>query len=119
VREEILDVLNCRVEEFYSYLHKATSLRFQYFGRKVETCAILNAKSGKCPSDCKFCAQSAKFDVPVKIYPLLPERELSKKALEAFDRGINRFSFFILIVVNNNIKGLSIEWPQYKYQRRV
>ncbi len=93
MREEILDVLNCRVEEFYSYLHKATSLRFQYFGRKVETCAILNAKSGKCPSDCKFCAQSAKFDVPVKIYPLLPERELSKKALEAFDRGINRFSF--------------------------
>ncbi|TCK04482.1 biotin synthase BioB [Phorcysia thermohydrogeniphila] len=93
MREEILDVLNCRVEKFYDYLHKATSLRFQHFGRQVETCAILNAKSGKCPSDCKFCAQSAKFNVPVKTYPLLPERELTKKALEAFDRGINRFSF--------------------------
>ena len=94
MREEIIGVLNCSTEEFYiNYFQRATSLRFQYFGRRVETCAILNAKSGRCPSDCKFCAQSVKFNVPVKVYPLLSERELLDRALTALEEGVDRFSF--------------------------
>lgn len=93
MRDLILEVLNSETEEFYEFLFKAGRLRFKRFGNFVETCAILNAKSGHCPSDCKFCAQSSHFKLKVKVYPLLPEEEFLLSALSAFDLGIDRFSF--------------------------
>ena len=93
MKEKVLEVLKSNTEEFFNYFCEATNLRFHYFGKKVETCAILNAKSGKCPSDCKFCAQSAKFNVQIKTYPLLTEKELLVNAISAFEKGIDRFSF--------------------------
>ncbi|NPB03910.1 MAG: biotin synthase BioB, partial [Thermotogae bacterium] len=95
MREELLRILSSKPEEFYSLLTEAFKLKNRKFGTFIETCAIVNAKSGLCPSDCKFCAQSAKFKVKVKTYPLLKEEELYSAALKAFERGINRFSFVI------------------------
>ncbi|WP_457681195.1 biotin synthase BioB [Thermovibrio sp.] len=95
MRSEVLEVLNLSEVEVYFYLLKAFNLKLRHFGNFIETCGILNAKSGKCPSDCKFCAQSAKFNLPIKTYPLLGERELYERAKEAFSLGINRFSFVI------------------------
>ena len=93
MKEELLRLFNSSTEEFYAFFCKATSLRFSHFKDKLETCGILNAKSGKCPSDCKFCTQSRHFKVEVKEYPLMSKGELVKVALEAFSKGINRFSF--------------------------
>ncbi len=88
------EILKASTEELYSsLLPLAFKKRTSLFGLKVETCAILNAKSGKCPSDCAFCAQSSKFNLSIPVYPLLPEEELVRKALEAFKTGIDRFSF--------------------------
>ncbi len=81
------------ITEIWESLEKTFSLRVKRFSTSIETCAILNAKSGKCPSDCKFCAQSAKFNLPIQTYPLLDKEKLIKNALEAFDTGIDRFSF--------------------------
>jgi len=95
VIEKLRDALNSTPEEFYPLLTQAFKLKTERFGTFIETCAIVNAKSGLCPSDCKFCAQSAKFKVKAKIYPLLSEGELYSAALKAFEHGINRFSFVI------------------------
>jgi len=95
VRSELLRILNSKPEELYPLLTEAFKLKVKRFGTFVETCAIVNAKSGLCPSDCSFCAQSARFKVKVKTYPLLSEEELYSTALKAFERGINRFSFVI------------------------
>ncbi len=95
MKEEILKVLRSSLEEFYPLLLKSFNLKLQNFGDSIETCAILNAKSGKCPSDCKFCAQSSKFKIPIKTYPLLDEKELYSRAKEVFSLGISRFSFVI------------------------
>jgi biotin synthase len=65
----------------------------EYFRGYIETCAILNAKSGKCSSDCKFCAQSRKFKLKIKTYPLVGKEKLISSALDAFEKGIDRFSF--------------------------
>jgi biotin synthase len=91
--KEVRDILESPPEDFYSYLHKGYQVRVKEHGLSVETCGIINAKSGKCPSDCKFCAQSVKFKVKIKSYPLIPKDELKKKAKEAFNLGIDRFSF--------------------------
>lgn len=74
-------------------LFRAARLRESFFGKRVETCSILNAKSGRCPSDCTFCAQSSRYRADVREYPLLEKEKLIEKALEAFELGVDRFSF--------------------------
>lgn len=54
----------------------ATRVRESSFGKKVSLCAIVNAKSGLCPEDCAFCAQSAHHGTNAAQYPLLSEDEL-------------------------------------------
>ncbi len=123
MKELILEVLNSPIEKFYQFLSEANRLKFRHFGNFVETCAILNAKSGSCPSDCKFCAQSSHFNLKIKVYPLLSEKELLNRALSAFDLGIDRFSFVTsgvsptkedLKVIGKVIERLKFERPECK-----
>ncbi len=37
----------------------------------IFTCAIINAKSGRCSQDCAFCAQSGHHSTGIPVYPLL------------------------------------------------
>ncbi len=54
----------------------ATRLRERQFGRRIEACFIVNAKSGNCGMNCRFCSQSAHNSTPVKTYPFLGKDEL-------------------------------------------
>lgn len=63
-------------EELPGLFAAATRIREQCFGKTVSLCAIVNAKSGLCPEDCAFCAQSAHHHTNVAQYPLLSEDEL-------------------------------------------
>jgi biotin synthase len=53
--------------------------------------ALVNAKSGRCPEDCSFCAQSSFYDTGIKKYPLLSKEELVKKAARAKEAGATSF----------------------------
>ncbi|MDR1489875.1 MAG: biotin synthase BioB [Desulfovibrio sp.] len=44
------------------------------------TCGIINAKSGRCPEDCRFCAQSAAYPAATPVHPLVPEEDLLRRA---------------------------------------
>ena len=54
------------------------------------TCAIINAKSGKCPENCAFCAQSAHYHTSAPVYPLQSTEELVRQACEMAAHGISR-----------------------------
>ncbi len=90
-RETLLSLLTGEIP-LWPYLEEARRLREEHFGRRVETCAIVNAKSGRCPSDCRFCAQSAHWKTRAPEYPLLSEDELLRAAEAATRAGIDRFS---------------------------
>jgi len=61
----------------------ANKIREKFTGSYVDTCQILNARSGNCSEDCKFCAQSAHHDVEVDAYPLMQVDDIIKAAQKA------------------------------------
>lgn len=61
--------------------------------KKFDSCSIINAKSGKCPENCHWCAQSAHHHTGVTEYGLLDAQTMLKAALACSQRGIGRFSF--------------------------
>jgi biotin synthase len=69
----------------------AHEVRLAWCGDTVEVEGILSAKTGGCPEDCHFCAQSARFDTPVKPVPFLDPAEVGEAARETAKLGASEF----------------------------
>ena len=70
---------------------EAAVLRDKNFGSTIDLCSVVNAKSGKCSEDCKYCAQSAHYKTDLECYPLIKAEDIYSSALKAVDAGINNF----------------------------
>lgn len=70
----------------------ADRLRQQFRGNTFDLCTIINAKSGLCPEDCRFCAQSAHNHTGAEVYPLLSQETIVQEALKNQAQGVLRFS---------------------------
>lgn len=69
----------------------ASRIRSHFHGKRVDLCAITNAKSGLCPEDCSFCSQSAHYNTNIPAYPLLSVEELVNRAKDALKWKAHRF----------------------------
>ncbi len=58
-------------------------------------CGIVNAKSGRCPENCAFCAQSAHHETGAPVYPFVDQDTLLRKAELAASHGTKRFSLVV------------------------
>jgi len=54
----------------------ADEVRQKWCGNEVHTCSIVNARSGKCGEDCKWCAQSAHHKTGINEYEHIPHDEM-------------------------------------------
>ena len=72
-------------------LVKADQIRRIHCGKTLDICSIINAKSGRCSEDCKYCAQSGHHSTSVAVYPLLSSQELFEAASKARADGALRF----------------------------
>ncbi|RXM57602.1 biotin synthase BioB [Clostridium tetani] len=73
-------------------LDAANRIRNKFNGNIVDLCSIMNAKSGRCSEDCKFCAQSEHYNTNTKKYNMINMSDALNLAKENKEHGINRFS---------------------------
>lgn len=70
----------------------ACEIARKWQGNEVDSCSIVNARSGLCGEDCKWCAQAARHNTGCETYNFLDE-SLVMNAAEANERaGIKKFS---------------------------
>ena len=91
------------LEQLYS---SANKIREVFSGKEIDFCTIMNAKSGRCSEDCKFCAQSAHYKTDVEVYGLVSKEAALKLAKENESEGVNRFS---LVTSGKGINGIEFE----------
>lgn len=88
-REEALQLSKAPLEPLCG---AADEIRRHFCGNGFGLCSIVNAKSGRCTEDCKYCAQSAHYPGGAEEYPLLDGEALAKQAADVYGRGVPRFS---------------------------
>lgn len=76
-------------EELYESCHQITRVMM---GDGFDTCSIIDIKSGLCPEDCKWCAQSGHFQTSCVNHGVLSTGVASAQARHNYRKGIKRFS---------------------------
>ena len=79
-------------EEKEKFYKAADEIRQKFMGNKIDMCSIMNAQSGRCTEDCKWCSQSKFFKTGVDEYDLISKDKGLKMAVENRSKGVNRFS---------------------------
>ncbi|MDR1255240.1 MAG: biotin synthase BioB [Puniceicoccales bacterium] len=70
----------------------ANEIRERLCGTTFDLCSIINAKSGRCSENCKYCSQSACYHTQISSYPLLDTKQILEKAVHDNTQGVVRFS---------------------------
>ncbi|WP_121609996.1 biotin synthase BioB [Mesobacillus foraminis] len=81
--EEALNILDCPDEELLELLQGAYKIRRHYYGNLVKLNMIINTKSGLCPENCGYCAQSSISTAPIEKYKMMDKNSILKGAAQA------------------------------------
>ncbi len=90
-KDTALAILRSTQAEFPEIMAAATSVRRKYFGDRIIMCSILNAKSGACLENCRFCAQSIHHKTGIEIYGLKSRKQIVNAYRSAASMPITHF----------------------------
>jgi biotin synthase len=86
------EVLGLFAMPFPELVFAAQSIHRRRFDpTKVQLAQLLSIKTGGCPEDCGYCAQSAHFETGLKATKLMPGEAIVAEARQARDAGATRF----------------------------
>ncbi|GGF34404.1 biotin synthase [Halobacillus andaensis] len=80
---EALEVLECHTDELLELLYSAYLVRKHYYGNNVKLNMIINTKSGFCPENCGYCAQSRDSKAPIQKYRMMDREQIIEGAEQA------------------------------------
>ncbi|GGD02079.1 biotin synthase [Thalassobacillus devorans] len=81
--EEGLAILESDDDHILELLHSAYQIRKHYYGNKVKLNMIVNTKSGFCPENCGYCAQSIDSEAPIQKYRMMDKDTIVQGAEQA------------------------------------
>lgn len=70
----------------------AERIKRHYVGDTVDSCSIVNARSGMCGENCRWCAQSRHYSTGCETYDILAYDKMLEAARRNEHEGIHRFS---------------------------
>jgi biotin synthase len=88
---EAIALSECAGTDLADLFTAAGRVREHYRGSSVDICSIVNAKSGACSEDCRFCAQSSHYSTDSPVYPLIDVGLMEEAARGAKKNGARRF----------------------------
>ncbi len=94
-RSECEAVLRCPNERVLGLLDAAYRVRRHFCGDRVHLHMLINAKSGLCPEDCHYCAQSRVSTADIDKYPLVSMDALLAGARKASEARSRRYCIVI------------------------
>lgn len=92
----------------------ADEIRRHFCNRTFDSCSIINARSGHCPENCKWCAQSAHYHTRIETYDAIPEEEAMTIARHNESQGIKRLS---LVTSGRSVRGEELDYFCDLYRR--
>lgn len=92
----------------------ADRIRKELCGDDFDLCSIINGRSGKCPENCRFCAQSAHNHTGAREYPFLDEETILKECRHNAEKGVRRFS---IVTAGRALSGEEFEKALSAYRR--
>ena len=88
-KEECRILMNGELEEL---LEGADRIRKAFCGSRMNLCSIINGRSGRCPEDCRFCAQSIHSRTGIREYGFLDPETIVEQCGVHAAKGVDRFS---------------------------
>lgn len=89
-REEFFRIVSTlTTEELCDMAHIVTEEKCK---KHFDFCSIVNARSGRCTEDCKWCAQSRHWNTSCEIWGWIGTEKCVEEAMKAESQGISRFA---------------------------
>ncbi|MHB8110487.1 MAG: biotin synthase BioB [Syntrophorhabdaceae bacterium] len=106
--QDAVEIWKLGVNEPFSVMAAASQIREHFKGKKITLCGIVNAKSGKCTENCRFCAQSIHYHTDAPIYGMVTKGEMVEKARRAKEDGVHMFG----IITSGTRVDSDAEWAE-------
>jgi biotin synthase len=84
------------LEELYALpllelVSKSNKIHTQYNRpAEIQVCSLISFKTGGCPEDCKYCAQSSRYQTAVSAQPMMTYEAVLTQSKKAVDNGATR-----------------------------
>lgn len=86
--EELKDMYDLPLLELIS---KSNHIHVQiHKPSEIQVCSLISIKTGGCPEDCKYCAQSSRYQTSVSAQPMMQLTAVLNEAKRAIERGATR-----------------------------
>lgn len=88
-REEIQNLYQ---QPFLDLVFEAQRVHREHFSaNQIQVSTLLSIKTGRCPEDCKYCSQSARYDSKLEAEKRIAVEKVIAEAVKAKESGSSRF----------------------------
>ncbi len=90
-KKEALAILDVPNHEVLRLMDAAYAIRSHYYGNKVKLNMIISTKTGNCPENCGYCAQSIYAKAPIQNYSMMKKEEIIAGANRALEMNSSTY----------------------------